>query len=355
MTKPDTSISQEVCESMQIPHDPSQHGRLRELIMGFRNTQLVAVAAKLNLAEYVKNGPKTSMQLSATTGIGAGSLYRLLRALTSIGIFDEIDKNTFAITPLGSLLCDQTPHSLRSVAILYGEEWLWKAYSQLSYSIEKGQPAFDYVHGQSLYDYLKHDHVAAEKFNNAMSAFSQNEAEAISGAYSFSSAQRIVDIGGGQGAFVSALLKVNPHLSGIVFDRPDVIDTIQTGVTTSEKNLKISYAPGDFFSEVPDGGDTYILKSVLHNWDDNSCITILRNCRKAMKDDGRLLIIERIVPSGNEKSEAKLFDVNMLVMTGGQERTGEEYGKLLTAAGYTLSRVISTLSPVGIIEAIPKG
>ena len=354
MMKSDNKTPQEVTGTVPASYDASQHRVLRELIMGFRNTQLIAVASKLNIAAHLKDGPKTAEHLAEITNTNPRALYRLLRALTSIGLFEEGAKNTFFSTPIANLLCDQNPHSLRNVAILYGEEWVWKAYNQLGYSVEKGQPAFNYVHGASLYEYLEQDHIAAERFNNAMSAFSGDEATAICDAYSFSSAQKIIDIGGGHGAFVLALSKIYPHLSGTVFDQPGVIDTVKMRMVAEGNESKISYASGDFFREVPGGGDIYVLKSILHNWDDQSVITILGNCRKAMKNNGKLLIIERVVPSENERSEAKLFDINMLLMTGGQERKREEYSELLSSAGYNLSRVISTRSPVSVLEAIPK-
>lgn len=318
---------------------------LMEYIMGFRNTQLLAVAAKLNLAEYLRDGAKTSASLAEITKTNPQALYRLLRALTNLGMVEESLNRTFLLTSAGHLLCENTPGSLRNVAILYGEEWLWKAYARLSYSVAQGKQAFEYVHGQPLYTYLQQQAQAAEVFNRAMSDFSLAESEAITRAYKFSGAHTIVDIGGGQGALVSSLLTANPHLSATVFDLPEVVNAL-----TSAGGQNISYISGDFFREVPAGGDMYLLKSVLHNWDEESCITILQNCWKAMPNHARLLLIERIIPEGNQKSEAKLFDINMLVMTGGQERTIEEYSALLGAAGFDLLQIIPTSSPVSILE-----
>lgn len=322
---------------------------LMDYIMGFRATQIVSVAARLNLAGHLKEEAKTAAELSQLTHTNPQALYRLLRALANLGIVEANQEGSFSLTPTGHLLCENTPGSLRKVAVLYGEEWLWKAYAQLSYSVEQGNQAFEFVHGKPLYMYLQQDSSAAEVFNQAMSDFSHTESEAITNAYNFSNVHTLVDIGGGQGALVSALLKANPHISAIVFDLPNVVNSIVADSTT-KNDLPISYVPGDFFRQVPEEGDMYLLKSVLHNWDEASCISILQNCRNAMPIHARLLIIERIIPEGNEKSEAKLFDINMLVMTGGQERTAEEYRKLLHAAGFKLQQIIPTSSPVSILE-----
>jgi hypothetical protein len=270
--------------------------------------------------------------------------------LTSIGILEGSQDATFSLAPLGSLLHGDVSGSLRNVAVLYGEPWLWEAYAQLLYSIENATPAFDHAHGCGLYDYLKQNPSAAEKFNKAMTAFSDHEAEAVKNAYSFATAKTIVDIGGGQGLFVLSLLKAYSHLSGVVFDLPVVINSINN----AEVHDRINYVSGDFFHHVHNGGDVYILKSVLHNWDDQSCVKILQNCHKAMQPAGSLLIIERVLPKENEKSEAILFDINMLVMTEGQERTEGEYKKLLEASGFTLHQVICTESAVSVLECFRK-
>jgi len=328
----------------------SQGKLLRELIMGFRTTQIIATAAKLELAARLENGPQSAAALAAATKTNEGRLYRLLRALTSLGILDKNDDATFSLTPLGNLLRDDVSGSLRNVAILYGEPWLWEAYAQLPYSIENTTPAFDHAHGRGLYDFLKQNPPAAEKFNKAMTAFSDHEAEAVKKAYSFSTARTIVDIGGGQGRFVLSLVTTHPHLSGVVFDLPPVVSSINN-VKVSDR---INYVSGDFFQKIYSGGDVYILKSVLHNWEDQSCVTILQNCHKAMQPAARLLIIERVLPQENEKSEAILFDINMLVMTEGQERTEAAYRRLLETSGFILHQIICTESAVSILECFRK-
>lgn len=329
----------------------SDEKRLRDLIMGFRTTQLIATAARLNLAGVLKDGPLSSGQLAVLTGTDETGMYRLLRALASLEILEAEENFVFRLSSFGRFLCDDAQRSLKDIAILYGEKWLWEVYAQLSYSVEKGKPAFEYVHGLTLYDYLKQNTSASEKFNKAMTAYSKQEAAAIGNAYDFSAAGTIVDVGGGQGALVLSLLGKNPRLTGIVYDLPAVIEAIDHNRIAGEKGLQIRYVAGDFFREVPEGSDVYLFKSILHNWDDPSCISILRTCHKAMYEKARLLIIERVIPGQGGRPEAVLFDINMLVMTGGQERTEEEYRKLLDAAGFELQRVISTESGMSIIES----
>jgi len=319
---------------------------LREQILGFRNTQLIAVAAKLNLASLLRDSPKSVKQLSLMVGGNEGALYRLLRALSSIGIFEEIQDNLFRNTPTSELLMDETPGSLRSIAILYGEPWLWRAYGELLQSVQTGLQGFQYVHGKTLYEFLQQNPDAAAVFNKAMTAFSATESDAIIQAYDFSLKNVIVDVGGGEGFLLSALIKAYPNLSGVVLDLP-VADRPEN---SGRIDPGIKYVYGDFFQEIPHGGDIYILKSILHNWNDESCVNILRNCRKVMTDKSTLLVIERVVPEGNGKSDSKLFDINMLIMTEGRERTENEYQALFNAAGFILTRVVPTHSSLSIVE-----
>jgi hypothetical protein len=322
---------------------------LRDQILGFRNTQLIAAAAKLNLATHLKSGPKSAHHLSVILRCNEGALYRLLRALSSIGIFQENDDKSFANTSASELMIDEKPGSLRSIAILYGEAWLWRAYGELLFSVNSGLPGFQHAHGKTLYHFLQQNQEAASIFNSAMTAFSGTEANAIIKAYNFSLKNVVVDVGGGEGFLVSALIKAFPNLSGIVLDLP----AADHPENSRRSDSKITYVYGDFFKEIPSGGDIYILKSVLHNWDDESCVSILKNCRKVMNDKSSLLVIERIIPEGNEKSEAKLFDINMLIMTEGRERTENEYRKLFRAAGFMLTRIVRTQSPLSIVEGLP--
>jgi hypothetical protein len=333
--------------------DVSAAATLRQLIMGFRVTQLIYVAAKLRLADRLEHGPQTPQQLAQAVGAEPRALHRLLRALASLGLFAETAEGAFALTPLAQLLQTDVAGSLRSLALLYGEEWLWSAYGGMLYSVQTGRPAFEQTHGQLLYDYLHHHPAAATLFNEAMSGYSGQEAAVILAAYDFSGVSTVVDVGGGHGALLAALLHNHPHLSGMVFDLAPVVAGAQRQLADAGLAARVTCVAGDFFDTLPSGGDIYLLKSVLHNWNDTAATRILRICRRAMAPHARLLVAERVIPPGNMPTEAKLFDINMLVVAGGQERTEREYGALFQAAGFKLTRIIPTRSPLSLIEGVP--
>jgi hypothetical protein len=325
---------------------------LRQLIMGFRATQLVYVAAKLGLADQLENGPQTAEALARAVGAAPRALYRLLRALASIGIFAENRDGAFALTPMARLL-QSKPGSLRSSALIYGDAVFWSAYGQMLHSVQTGEPAFEHAHGTPLFSYLASDRRAGAVFHEAMREFSAREAAAILAAYDFSTFRNAVDIGGGQGMLIAALLEACPQLRGTVLDLDAAAEDAQRLFAQAKVADRASFVAGDFFGEIPPGGDLYLLKSVIHNWTDEAAVRILRGCRDAMAGEGRVLVIERLIPPGNEPSEAKLFDINMLVVLGSQERTEPEYTALFHAAGFELCRLIPTVSDMTLIEGRP--
>jgi precorrin-6B methylase 2 len=327
---------------------------VRRLIMGFRTTQLVYVAARLGIPDKLADGPQDACTLARTVGAHPRALYRLLRALAGLGIFTETADGRFEVTPLGQTLRRDTPGSLRDVALLYGDDWLWSAYGSLSHSVMTGRPAFEHVHGQTFYDYLHNRPDSAVTFDRAMTGFSEQEAAAILDAYDFSGASTLVDIGSGQGALMIAVLRAHPKMRAILFDQTGVVEQAHKVAADAGVTGRVTIAPGDFFEYVPAGGDVYVLKSVLHNWEDPEAIDILRNCRDVMSNGSRLLVVERVLPEGNGPSEAKLFDINMLVVPGGLERTTTEYQNVLEAAGFELRRVIPTKAAVSILESVPR-
>jgi tRNA A58 N-methylase Trm61 len=327
---------------------------VRRLIMGFRTTQLLYVAARLGIADKLADGPHDACTLASAVGAHPRALYRLMRALASVGLFTETADRRFELTPLGQTLRRDAPGSLRDVALIYGDEWVWSAYGSLSHSVMTGRPAFEHVHGQTFYHYLRNRPDAAATFDRAMTAFSDQEAAAILEAYDFSGASTLVDIGAGQGALMAAILRAYPDARAILFDQTAVVEHALQVAAAAGVTARVTIAPGDFFERVPAGGDLYLLKSVLHNWEDPEAIDILRNCRDVMSHGSRLLIVERVVPDSNASSEAKLFDINMLVVSGGLERTATEYENVLAAAGFELSRVIATQAAVSILESVPR-
>jgi|RhiMethySRZTD1v2_1073278.scaffolds.fasta_scaffold205124_2 hypothetical protein len=327
--------------------------RLRQLIMGFRITQMIHVAAKLGLADQLARKPQSARELALVVGAEPVALHRLLRALASIGVFAESAGSVFETTPMAELLRRDRPGSLRSTAMLYGDELLWNAFGQLSRVIANGKSAFEHLHGQSFYEYLSEDSTAAALFNDAMTGFSEQEAGAILEAYDFSAVRAIVDVGGGQGALMAALLRAHASLHAVIFDRSAPTEDTRRLFERLDVLGRAEFVQGDFFAAVPEGGDLYVLKSIVHNWKDDAATTILRNCRLAMPPSGRLLVGERIIPPGNAAAEAKLFDINMMITVGGQERTEAQYAALFAAAGLKMVRVIPTRSPISLIEAVP--
>ena len=325
---------------------------MRHLIMGFRTTQLVSVAATLGIADILSRGPRTPAELAAEVGAEPGALYRVLRALASLGVFAETADGAFTMTPLAEALCSDAGASLRDVAMLYGDEWLWRAYGRMLHSVRTGRPSFDDVHGRTFYEYLDDDRGANAVFHQAMSGYSAQESAAIVEAYDFSRAATVVDVGGGHGALLTAILRAHEELTGIVCDLPSVVPGTERHLAEAGLSSRAVAIAVDFFRALPGGGGVYVLKSVLHNWDDDACVAILKACRRAMSRQARLIVAERVVPPGNVPSEAKLFDVNMMVVTGGRERTEREYAALLAAAGLRLTRVIATRSALSLVEAV---
>ena len=334
--------------------EPAAGAALRHLIMGFRSTQLIHVAAKLGLADRLKAGPQTAQALAEAVGAEPRALYRVLRALASLGIFAESSGGGFTLTPLAELLRSDVDGSLRSLAALYGEEWLWDAYGRTLHSVLTGAPAFERTHGTAFFEYLDHHATAAALFHDAMTGYSAQEAEAILAGYDFSRVTNVVDVGGGHGALLARLLRAHRGLSGVVLDLPASAPGARRLLAEAGVAGRGAFAAGDFFDAIPRGGDVYLLKSVIHNWDDEAAVRILRRCREAMAEDARLLVIERVIPAGNEAAEAKLFDINMLVVIGGRERTEEEYRALFHSARFRLTQTSATSSPVGLLVGTPE-
>src|SRR5215831_16629443 len=264
---------------------------------------------------------------------------------------------SFALTPLAQPLRTDVPGSLRASAMLYGERWWWLACGDLLHSVRTGQPAFDHVHGKPLFDYLGHSTDAAAIFNDHQTNITRQDATAVVSAYGFSECTKIVDVGGGHGTLTAAILKACPWTTAILFDQPAVIEGALQLLRTEGVTDRCTCITGDFFESVPEGGDTFVLKDIVHDWDDDRAAAILRNCRRAMAHDPavatRLLVIEKVIPAGNAPFPGKLTDITMLLVTGGRERTAKDYESLLNEAGFALTRIVPTASPASVIEAVP--
>lgn len=317
-------------------------------------TQSIYVAAKLGIADLLQDGAKSSEELAKSTVVDAESLYRVLRALASIGIFREDENRHFQLTPMAELLRSGVPGSLRDVAIMCGgEDWRWQPLGKILYSVKTGKPASDYVNGMPIFEYLSQNPEAAAIFNAAMTSFSTVETTGVVAAYDFSSIQTLVDVGGGHGSLLTSILQANPTLKGIIYDLPSVVAGANQYLEAIGLKERCQVIGGDFFASVPSGGDAYIMKHIIHDWDDQRCIKILQNCHQVMPENGKVLVVEAVISGPNEPSVGKLIDIEMLTMTtGGRERTASEYKELFAAAGFKLTNIIPTPSNVSVIEGV---
>ena len=324
---------------------------MRQMIMGFRLTQMLHAAARLGIADRLREGPLRADTLAQAVDADPEALARLLRALATVEVFRETPRGEFELTPRARLLCSDAPGSLLALARLYGEPWLWHAYGETLHAVRTGEPGFEYAHDEGFYSYLAAHPDAAATFDQAMSGYSAIEARALVEALDLSHVRAVLDVGGGEGMLATTLLRAYPALRATVFDLAGPITHARGVVADAGLGDRCECVAGDFFVDVPPADGIVVLKSVLHNWDDAKAGTILHNCRRAMQPDARLVIMERVIADSGAGADAALFDINMLVVAGGRERTESEYRALLAAAGFRLTRVHSTASPLSLIEA----
>jgi SAM-dependent methyltransferase len=323
---------------------------LFQMASGFWLAQAVYVAAKLGIADLLANGPMSCRQLAQATGAHSGSLMRLMQALSGVGIFSPLADDHFALASLGQGLRSGVPGSIKNMALTLGEIH-YQACGSLLYSIQTGDPAFSKVFGASLFDYLTEHGQDAASFNGGMAELSAMLAYAVLTAYDFSRTGSITDVGGGEGELLNKILAFYPALRGTVFDLPSTIERAQARTVAGRRCV---YATGNFFDSVPESADVYLLSGIVHDWDDDCALRILRNCCRAMAQGGKLLLLEMVVPLANPSDFSHLLDLNVMVMNGGRERTSAEFRVLLDAAGYKMNRIIPTLAPQSLIEATPK-
>jgi hypothetical protein len=332
---------------------PENVQALIRMITGFRISQMIYVAARLGIADLLKDGPRAADELAEATGTHAPSLYRLLRALASLGVFAEDEEGRFTLTPLAALLQTGVPGSQRARALFYGDPSSWQTWGHFLHSVTTGETAFGHIFGMDAWEYHSKHPELNEHFNAFMSENTAMQIPSIVAAYDFTGVRTLVDVGGGQGVLIAAILKANPHLNGILCDAPHVVNSARPVLEAEGVIDRCQVVPCDFFSSVPAGGDAYLLKSIVHDWSDDQAIAILKTCRRAMPEDGRLLLVENVLTPGNEPDLAKLLDLQMLVELGGLERTEAGFGNLLARSGLQLTRVIAARAPLSIIEAIP--
>jgi hypothetical protein len=340
--------------STASPVAQSPQQLMSSLLGGYRVTQMVHVAAKLGIADQLKGGPRTIQELAAATNAHADSLYRLLRTLAGFGVFAEDADMRFRLTPAAELLRTGVPGSMRSTAIVMGEEWMWRPWGALLHSIKTGETAFDHLYGKGSFDWLKEHPAEARLFDDFQAEGTRRSADAVARAYDFSSARTVVDVGGGAGVLLSAILRRTPNARGVLFDLDHVAQAARSAVEP-QIAARCEFTGGDFFKAVPSGGDVYVLKYIIHDWDDSRSQVILSNCRKAMATKAKLLLVEELLCGPNQPCQAKVSDINMLVRVGGRNRTEKEYRTLLTNGGFAVTRVLPAQGDLHVIEAVPKG
>jgi hypothetical protein len=330
---------------------PTPRQQLIGMITSYWTAQSIHVAAKLKLADLIKNGPKSAAELAQATKTHPPSLYRLLRALSSVEIFSEDEQGRFSMTPIAECLLEE-PGSQWAVAMMMGDEH-FRSWGELLYSVQTGKPAFDHVFGKGVFDYLSEHAEQAKIFDAAMTGFHGPETQAMIDAYDYSGVNTLVDIGGGNGTVLSAVLGKNPAMKGILYDLPDVIERAKKNLADAGLASRCQTIPGSFFEAAPPGGDAYQMRHIIHDWTDEQCHTILGHIRKVIPKTGRLLVIEMVIKPGNEFQPAKWLDLNMLVLPGGRERTEAEYRDMYAKAGFCLERVVPTPTEVSVIEGRP--
>jgi hypothetical protein len=327
-------------------HTPPPEQHLMQLTMGKFVSRSITAIANLGIADHI-SGPTTVDSIAAATKTNPDALYRVLRALAAVGLFVESEGRKFALTPASEPLRTDHPKSMRAMCRMLNSDWNWAAWGQLEHSIQTAKPAFDHVYGMPAFEWFPKHPESSQLFGQAMSSLTTGVSHAVANAYDFSPVKHLVDVGGSHGTLLSTIIAKFPSVRGTVFDLPHVIAEARAHLPAS-----IGAVGGSFFDATLPKADAYIMKSIIHDWDDASCIKILANCRTAMEPGGRVLILEGMVSDAPEAVFTKLLDLEMLVVTqGGRERTEAEFGALLHRAGLKLTRVVRTQSPFCVIEA----
>ena len=326
--------------------------QMLQIISGFWIARCVYIVAKLGVADLIKAGPKSADELASATNSHAPSLFRVLRALASVNVITQDDDNRFGPTPLSDTLRSDLPGSIRAFAMTELGEEHYPAWGELLYSVRTGGIAFDKAFGEPVWDFFAKHEENAKIFNDAMSGMTAQANTALHDAYDFAGINTIIDVGGGHGGLITSILEKNPEMQGILFDQPRVIDGAKTRLAESGLANRCKIVGGDFFQSVPEGADAIIMKWIIHDWNDEQSVAIMKNCHRALPENGKLILVEAVVPSTSEPHFSKFIDLNMLVMTGGRERTAEEFRKLYEAAGFQLTRVVPTESPFSVIEGV---
>lgn len=322
-----------------------------QLITGKWVMQAIYVAAELGIADLLKDGARSSADIARVCKTNADATYRLMRALSNIDVLEERDGRMFALTPLGETLRSDVPGSMRGYARFVGYAPTWTAWGEMLHSVRTGEPAVDHLFGENLFDYYAKHLEESAIFDEAMTSISTVEAHAVADGYDFTGIGTLADVGGGRGYLLATVLKANPAMKGILFDLPRVVEGAPALLREHEVANRVRIKSGSFLETAPKDADAVIMKHIIHDWNDEDCIRILRNCQRVLPKRGRVLVVEAVVPPREQRGWAKLLDLEMLVLTPrGRERTGDEFAKLLRDGGFRLTRVVPTASHVSLVE-----
>ncbi len=331
---------------------------LYEMAVGHYFSRALYLAAKLGVADQLKDGPRDCSDLAKATETHASSLARVMRLLASVGVFAEQEDGKFALTPLGEFLREGVPGSMRASVMLFAGVSIQDSWKELEYCVRTGEPAFRKESPDAdAFSQMAKDPAATAIFDKAMATFAPITSAAVAAAYDFSVFRTVVDVGGGNGALLIGILKASPNLCGIVFDQPHAAKSATEKIAAAGLSSRCDAVGGDFFKEVPSGANAYVVKHVIHDWNDERAIAILKNCHRAMGPKGKLLIVEGVYPAHIDQSDlsrgAAANDVNMLVNTGGRQRSETEFRNLYNASGFKLTRIVATPARVCVIEGEP--
>ena len=331
----------------------SPYAAMLDMIQAHRRSTAVCAVAKLGIADYLESGPKTTTELASLMNVREDPLYRVLRALAGFGIFEEGENRTFCQTPLSELLRTHATPTLRYAAMMQMDDWQFRTFQTMGSTIENGRPAMENLFGKRFFEYLAEHPDLEFRFNRAMTDLSSGDAPALVAAYDFSEFDHVIDIAGGTGNMLGAILGSAPGVRGTLFDRASVIEQAKADRILSPFAARCQFVSGDFFERVPEGAGGYVLKHIIHNWDDEPALRILRNCRRAMRPGSKLVVADRVIGPPNEPDPGKFYDLTMMLILGGRERTEPEWKALLSAAGFRIVHIIPTACPLSIIESTP--
>lgn len=325
---------------------------MRRLVDGFQISQAVHAVVALGIPDLLTDGPRSAHDLAAHVGAHAPSLTRVLRALASVGVLRAEQDNHFGLTEMGACLQTDAPEPIGGWAQFIGRPYHWQAWSSLLHTVRTGETAFVHVHGRSGWDFRANDPIEAAIFDGAMTHLSRRASRSLLQFYDFKPYRTIVDVGGGHGALIAAILAEYPFARGILLDLAYVVSAADQVLREAHVADRCTVVGANFFETMPPHGDAYILKSVLHDWPDEDACALLKNCRRAMTPNAKLVIVERVIDALSPNRDTAFSDLEMLVGNGGRERTVDEYAGLLSSASLRLERVINASSGLSILEAV---